>query len=114
MEAAPIQELIALAEKVLRKDDEIDNLLDIAVEYTEKFSVWFDANRSAFEQPVSDEIRSQVEQLDLLHGRVLQLLDSWKTDTVKSLKAHQKKGKGMMAYLDVLPKKISVLKTHKG
>ncbi len=114
MDQAAIQALIQLAEQVLQDTSDRDLTIEIAEKYTCQFADWFESNKAAFAQELPESQVREIERLNLLHGKVLKLLGTWKTETLQELRSQRARGKGVMAYLDTLPKKISILKSHKG
>jgi hypothetical protein len=48
------------------------------------------------------------------HGKVIELAEEMRTHVDRSLKTLRARGKGLRAYTDHLPKRISTIKTRKG
>ena len=83
--------------------------------FIEAFSVWEKdwASRVA-STPKDKELAAIGREVAVLHGEVLRLAGLMKESIGTSLRSLRKKGKGLIAYADHLPKRISTIRTRKG
>jgi len=100
------QELIELAEKILNTESGPDTILEEFNAYTSALDVWLTQPRT--EDP--EIIKSLLENHDKVVKKALSLKDEASVE-LRKLKA---KGKGILAYVDILPKRISFGTKKKG
>jgi hypothetical protein len=128
--AANIDQLIALARSILKEQEAcgedlsegeeeppastVDELIDRVEGYAEDFSVWFEAHKEYFLEKEASGLEPQMKELLELHKRVLFVAEKLLTDTSQERKALKKRGKGIMAYLDVLPRRVSITGKREG
>ena len=105
-------QLIALAKVALAAGDpETESL---AIEgYCKLFDLWLKAQGGVI-APVDQNSRPALQQLSDLHAEVLARAEVLLSSTSKGLQELKRKSKGIRAYLDILPKKISVTGSRKG
>ncbi len=110
--AKSLSELVVQAGVILKADrSDIDALLDEIDAYTEDFAAWY----SGFEEePAESSELSQLEELNELHSGVIDLATRLQSQTSKQRQELKKRGKGILSYVNVLPKRISFLKGRKG
>ena len=96
--------------------DGADDSLDIIERYVAAFAEWEagwklsvkgDADFSAKERDMGNRIAAQ-------HSQVIKLVEGMRAEVDSSLKGLRQKGKGLKAYIDQLPQKISTIRTRKG
>lgn len=112
-----ISALIELAEKALVEGADIDELISHIEAYSAAFHPWYEEHKEAFEQGVEGEPvvdRDDLERLLKLHTEVLGRAESLQKGTSSDLMALRGRRKGMMAYIDILPKRLSTRRTRKG
>lgn len=63
---------------------------------------------------ISKESKPLMEELMQVHGRVMEGADARKADAGKFLGNLQERGRGLRAYVDPLPKRISVRRPREG
>lgn len=102
---AQLIDLLRLADSVLDTAD-IDERLNYLEAYTEAFDLWF--QHSGGEDP------TRLAELEERHVRILELAESLRDSTNTELRAHHKRGKGILAYADTLPKSVSRSKPRQG
>lgn len=104
-------ELLELAEKALALP-EGDEQLEVIEDYVERFGLWFEENRDRFEEDGFN--RDVLEKLLSSHTEVMSKVQVLMTSTSDKLTALHRKARAILAYTDVLPKKISVSRSRKG
>ncbi len=113
-----IGDLIELAEIALAEGADIDELISHIEAYSAAFHPWYEEHKETFEQgtessgPVVD--RDDLERLLKLHTEVLGKAELLQQGTSNDLMALRGRRKGMMAYIDILPKRLSTRRTRKG
>ena len=108
-------ELISLADAALARDGAIETTISAIAQYSEAFGAWYNSNRGNLEacDGTSPE-RAQYEELDRKHRDVLQLSKVLIASTQIDLRKLKVKGKGILAYLDTLPERVSIRGSRKG
>ena len=104
-------DLLELAEKALalpEGDDQVEAIED----YVERFGRWFEENRDRFDGGEFD--RGALEKLVSSHAEVMSKVQVLLASTSDRLTALHRKARAIMAYTDILPKKISVSGSRKG
>jgi hypothetical protein len=107
-------DLIALADSALAPQTNVEVTISAIAQYSESFSAWYDANQAKVEQAENGPERALFEQLDKKHREVLQLSKVLMAKSHVDLRKLKVKGKGIMAYLDTLPDRISLRGAKKG
>lgn len=102
---AQLIDLLRLADSVLSTSDS-DERLKYLEAYTQAFDLWFE--HSGSEDP------ARLAELEERHVRILELAEGLRDSTNSELRAHHRRGKGILAYADVLPKSISRSKPRQG
>lgn len=100
------EELIQKAEDALHESD-LSVKLDLIEAYSASFSEW-----------LSGENASQIDEqqlltLNQLHQRILETAKQLQNDTSGELARLRHRGKGILRYIDTLPKRISVRRSRK-
>jgi len=106
-----VDELLNLAH--LCFEDESEDQFEAIEKYCNQFSIWQDS----FSQELNNldpEMLKKVELLSEQHQKVLNQAQVLLDGTEDKLQNFQKKAKGILSYLDILPKKISFAGTRKG
>ena len=115
MPKSAIEELISLADGVLSKSDDSEVALEKIEEYTEKFSSWYNEHFASLEEgDIQEDVISLLQQLNEQHGKVLALAEDLRESITDDRRELKRKGKGIMAYIDTLPKRLSLRRTRKG
>lgn len=116
---------LALRERLLAVGGEIVLLSPNAAElpqllerYTEAFSKWYEAaglNPQGSPGITIAENPTQIlESVQATHDAVLRHASEAKALTAADLKSVRSKGKGILAYVDTLPKRVSLINPRKG
>ncbi len=112
------QELLALGEALVARGIEDQELPDLIHQYSELFDSWFaSANFSSPEPDTSKmagEMRTALGPVLAIHEAVLALASRAKDLTEAELKSLRTRGKGILAYVDTMPKKVSLTRGRKG
>jgi hypothetical protein len=103
--------LLELAEKTLALP-EGDEQLEAVEDYVERFGRWFEENRERFDGEGFD--RGTLERLVASHAEVMSKVQVLLESTSDKLTVLHRKARAIMAYTDILPKKISVSGSRKG
>jgi hypothetical protein len=88
--------------------------------YCQAFNIWQEDNRlnandnTLANNSQSSETTEEIKKLLRLNKKVLDRAEKLFKQTAGQLQGFQLKAKGIMAYVDTLPKKISVTKHRKG
>lgn len=108
-----IKQLIDLADEALSEDFASVRFLDAMEEYVQAFAAW--QKKVGLGVAGGLEVQAQpdvdIEQLKLLdkkHSKLLTRAGQLHEQTAKDLKDQQERGKGIRAYVDTLPKRLSV------
>lgn len=100
------QDLISLAEKIIDPALGVDDVVELLGEYTTGLDKWLSGSQAG-----------DPEDLQLLakrHDEVVKKALSLKDDASLELRKVKAKGKGILAYVDILPKRISFGTKKKG
>lgn len=106
-----IEELRALALSVIEPNLDIDSLIDRIQHYSESFEVWYGEHRAELE---AFENSTEIRELLDLHNQVLGFAETALKGTSNEIIKLKLKGKGLLAYTDILPRRISITRTRKG
>lgn len=98
-----VDRLLLLAANALRPDIAVEEQLDAIDRYCREFSLL---------EP--HLVGTGVEELAQRHKAVLDKAQRLFAGTALDIKSFQRKARGIMAYVDTLPRKISVTKNKKG
>jgi len=103
-----IARLIESAERALEKELEIP-------EKIERIESYFDAFEGFFPHLAESGLeKKQLEALLEKHQAILKATISLRDDTSRELRALKKRGKGIMAYTDLYPKRMSIITNKRG
>jgi len=104
-----IKQLLQFANDVIENDDSSSNLL-------EKIQIYFDAFevfRPSLEN-MKKNSETDLHQLLEKHNKILTITMELRDETSREIRELKKRGKGIMAYTDIYPKKISLGSQKKG
>ncbi|MCO6431795.1 MAG: hypothetical protein J5J00_13130 [Deltaproteobacteria bacterium] len=109
-----LQELIRLADEVLADTKASDEGLERLENYCKSFDLWFAASEQLIrsKDPAIDS--HQVNVLLTKHERIAELAQRLQDEIPGELRKLKQRGKGILAYTDLLPKKISYIKPREG
>jgi|688.fasta_scaffold1022685_2 hypothetical protein len=111
-DSAIILEGISVLELLLEKDPAALDALD---NYIESFTGWHAGWKSRVsEHPSDKELKAVGAEVAKQHSEVLRLAGELKESISASLRSLKRKGKGLIAYSDTLPKRISTIRPRKG
>ena len=108
---------------IIRQGEELVGLLsdqDISAleqldAFIDAFGVWEKDWRGRIAvAPKDKDLIAIGKEVGELHGEVLRLAGVLKESIATSLRSLRRKGKGLIAYADHLPKRISTIRTRKG
>lgn len=105
-----VTNLLTLANEILADSAGPDSIVLNLERYVTDFQKWweeFDSGRIEVEQ-------SLLEKLSERHEKVLDLARDLQSQTGQVLQDTRRKSKGMIAYVDCLPKRISTRRVKKG
>ncbi|MEZ4754494.1 MAG: hypothetical protein R3A13_09345 [Bdellovibrionota bacterium] len=109
-----LDDLLNLAIKAASSTDEIDQQIDLIQSYFTAFTDWMENNEKSLDSASETLSVDKLNQLNNQHQAVLKKANKLKEQTKKDLIAQHAKGKGIMTYTDILPKRIRVTKQRKG
>lgn len=108
-----LAKLIELADETLAADNDENYVLKLE-NYARQFDQWF----SAYEESVKDQrplnTREELEELLSRHEKLVLLSQANHSTYADEMIKLKQRSKGIMAYTDTLPKKISFNKVKKG
>jgi hypothetical protein len=107
--------VIELARRIL-DCVESDELVSLIEQYAKAFDEWYSSTCEGTDMAT---IKSKVgtdklAELLNLHAEVMKRTGELKEDVSGDIRKLKKKGKGILAYTDTLPKRISVTRKRKG
>ena len=88
--------------------------LDLLDQYTDAFEKWQKGMSRLSSPELSSEERRLMERVARQHGKVIELAESMLASVERSLKDLKGWSKGIRAYVDHLPKRVSTMKARKG
>lgn len=103
-----LEEVIGLADRALSCDDQ-EQLVEQIQLYVDAFADWFDHNQ--------DRISSAdpaIEALQSKHAAVLARASALRGTFASEMRKVKVRGKGILAYTDIVPKRISSTKPRQG
>lgn len=108
--------LLVLAEAALAPGESPDVVTDRIVAYTEAFDRWYSVATPSIEAGDAAPLGGieLLRQLETRHAAVMDLAQEIMRRTDAEVKGLRRKGKGMVAYTDTLPKRISTKKFRPG
>jgi len=108
-----VEDLIALADKVLSASGSTAETTELVADYTAAFSAWYETGPTKNIKPGAAEEGVLFELADK-HEKVLALAKTILKGTSGELRAFKSRAKGLMVYADVLPKRVSTRRVKKG
>jgi hypothetical protein len=109
-----IVELLGMADHIMSYNAEDDAQISLVEAYTEAFDQWYTSNRTALKDHSHAFSRLQLEELEKKHALIVKRIELLMKRTSKKMGAFHKKAKGILAYVDVFPKRVSRSKGRKG
>lgn len=108
--------LLALAEAALAPGESADIIADRIAAYTEAFDRWYSAACPSIEAGDAVPLGglALLRELEIRHAAVMDLAQEIMRRTDVELKGLRRKGKGIVAYTDTLPKRISTKRFRPG
>lgn len=103
-------ELIDDVRRLLATDAPLDERIVAMDGYSERFALWYDSQ--AIESDAAEIVRAQ--ELLNLHNQLVERAQEWLKEAGQELGKQRAKGRGIMAYTDVLPKRLSQYRPKKG
>ena len=107
-----IPELLALADQVFEASSGVDQEIERIEKYCRAFREWHAYAQQ--NQTGAEPLPEEIERLQERHTAVLERLERLRLDLSKEMGGFHKRAKGIMAYTDVLPKRVSVAKGRTG
>lgn len=104
-----LEKLIELADRALEANLRSSEAPELIEAYAEAFSKWESGHKKLGS---ADEAR--LKELSAKHAALIGRLATMKEATAGDIRRLKLKGKGILAYTDILPKKISVTRKRKG
>lgn len=96
--------------------DGAEDALDTVERYTSAFAEWEAGWKLSARGAVefSAKEREMGKRIAAQHSQVIKLVEGMRAEVDSSLKGLRQKGKGLKAYIDQLPQRISTIRTRKG
>jgi hypothetical protein len=94
-------------------EDSNPEALDLIDQYSDAFESWR-ASWAVSGAKLSPRDREMGERIALQHAKILELTEGMLRSVEQSLKDLRGWSKGIRAYMDHLPKKVSTIRTRKG
>ena len=104
-----IRDLIEFADEILTSDAHLPAIVDKIEEY---FDALEDLLPSLEKNPKT--VKAEVAKLLEKHTAILGLTGSLRNDASKELRELKRRGKGILAYRNIFPKRVSLVKNKKG
>lgn len=113
-EAPSIGALIKLGRKVLDQESQSDLFLDLLDRYTESLEIWLRNNPDQSAGTTGPEDVTILRNMAEVHQQVLARAEIALKVVSADMRALHQRGKGILAYTDIFPKTISVMRERKG
>ena len=108
-------ELLRIAQEALAAQTvSSDEFVEKVGIYSGAFETWSAAHSEVLSGKQKPDNEKEFRELADAHAKIMEHVAVLKTQTSKNLGELHKKGKGIMAYTDILPKRISISGTRKG
>ena len=108
-----IADLLKMAEDICSGGGGEDQLVDKIVHYTDLFEIWHEENKKVAGAEGAKADRAVLERLSRQHAAVLEKALGLRDNTSLRMRKLKTLVKGILAYTDVLPKKITTIKPRK-
>jgi len=108
VERPSLSEILTLGQRATSGELSGDALVSAIIDYCSTFQSWYD------EADLSVEAPEELARLEQVHSLVLSQAQVLQDQVSAGLKAVKAKGKGIMAYTDILPRKVSSVRAKKG
>ena len=111
------QTLLALGKAAISAvRDGSEDALDAVERYVTAFAQWEAGWKVSGKGSVefSAKEREMGKRIAAQHSQVIKLVEGMRAEVDSSLKGLRQKGKGLKAYMDQLPQRISTIRTRKG
>lgn len=102
------QDLIQIAKLALAEENNIEACLNSIEQYTSEFDLWLQQDSSA------SEPEDVLLELSSIHSLMLELGNRLKENTLLDIQSHKKRARGIMSYVDRLPRSIQIGTKKKG
>lgn len=109
-----ISDLITLAESALAIDLKSDPFIDALERYSLAFDEWFVQNQSELANNPDPLYNSQIDKLVQLHERLVNIVTDEQSEHPEAIRKLKHKGRGIMAYTDIFPKRLSMRRPRQG
>lgn len=103
--------MIQLGEAVLAESPQSSEFIDSIEAYAQRFEEWFEVNKTELTPEMADN--QAINDLIRIHANILDIAKSEQLQNSKNFWLHKEKARGIMAYTDILPKKVSISRTKK-
>ncbi len=105
-----LSKLMEQVRDLLHEGRPLPDLIEKLDRYSQDFDVWYAGHRDRLEAGDLPE----ADALLALHNELIDKAQTWLRQTGAELSNHKVRGKGILAYTDLLPKRISVRRVRKG
>lgn len=96
--------------------DGAEDALDVVERYVTAFAEWESGWKVSLKGGIefSAKERELGKRIAAQHSQVIKLVEGMRAEVDSSLRGLRQKGKGLKAYIDQLPQRISTIRTRKG
>ena len=106
------EELLALGRSITEPSQDSDAITGLLERYVGLFSQWY--SRAGIDSGNSLVGVAALEKLESVHASVLDRAIKLRAVTEQDLKGLRKRERGILAYVDTLPKRLSIGRPKKG
>lgn len=106
--------MLNLADSALLPADSSRERLDAIEQYSLQFGKWYQGLQDPERELCAEQSGEQIQELLKKHERIIMQVQEMQKDTSLDMVRFQEMAKGIMAYVDLLPKRVSLTKTKKG
>lgn len=111
-----LKPLLDLAGRIIAQEHPEADLLGLIEEYSARFTEWHESAEAGGDLSLLEKSfgAANLKLLSERHRLVIAKVASLKEGTAEDLRNLKRRGKGIMAYTDTMPKRISLRKDRKG
>lgn len=117
VDSVQLKALLELGKRAVAamRDGSLESL-DILEEYVRNFDSWEASWREgrAKSKEIPPKQREMATRIAHQHTQIIRLANELRSEMDESLKSLRVKGRGLKAYMDHLPQRVSTIKTRKG
>lgn len=108
-----IESLIECADRILSSELTDPDLVELIVTYAGLFEAW-EKQLPLAELAKQPEMVGTLQEVQRKHTQVIEKAEGVKSGVAEALRSLKHRGRGIMAYADPYPRRISTMRTRKG